>query len=175
MRALPVDFVRRGSPVGWMGWSITVLALMFTCVQLWRITELKTRLAMASDRAYERAASAVSSPAVKPPGAPSARGIAELESDRAWNQMKSFQLATALRAVESIRVPGSRVVSLSIDTHAAAVDLEIELADLSQLQACVEQLDHAWPQAGWHVTVAQEKYAGGRALARVATSINRRP
>lgn len=188
---LPESSVQPGPMQRRLRWLWPVLAALGVAAfghQALRVIELRAQLRDLADQAYARSAAAAppagqAAPGAAPtagqlaPGAaptagqfppgsvPTAAAPPYLDDARAIAALAAFDVAGALKALESLREPGLRVASAVIDAKERRARIDIEVSDLAQIARALETLNQGEPQPLWRLLQAQAGAAGQPARA----------
>ena len=159
MTPLPINLVlkRRAESAPW--WLLlAALGGLAAADQSFRIIELRARLRAAVDQAYARSARAADAALSRSES--NATPPAYLEDARAVAALAAFDVATALKAVESLREPGLRVAAALIDARERRVRVDIEVSDTAQIAKALSTLNAGEPSSPWRLVQAQTGGAG---------------
>ena len=147
----------------WLWLMFAALGVAAAGHQLLRVIELRAQLRAASEQSYalaaQQASAAPSTPATPSTPAP------YLDDARSIAAMAAFDVAGVLKALESLREPGLRVVSAVIDAKERRVRIDVEVSDLAPIARALETLNQGEPQPLWRLLQAQAGAAGQPARA----------
>lgn len=160
MRRLAVNFVQKRSwrvPLLWVALTAGVVIFVF---QTRHLIELQDAVKDVGLRAHETAAQRARLVA---PGAGKTLEVPG-EMDLAAARLAGFDVGGVLKAAEALKLPGVRLVSLTVDAQEATVRLEVELGDVAQVSACLDLLNQAQPEGDWRYVDVQSANQGRLAM-----------
>lgn len=168
MRPLAINLLHRRR-AGWLSWGpwwprwllLAALGCGVAADQALRIVALRGQLRAVAKQAY--ALPELSAPVE--PAASAARPPIDLDDARVVAAMAAFDVAGALKALESLREPGLRVASAVIDARERRIRVDIEVSDVAQVGAALSALNAGEPAPAWRLVQAQAAATGQPARA----------
>ncbi len=151
----------------WLWMFLAALGTVAAVHQGLRIIELRAQLRAAAEQAYGTSARAPAN--APPPSAPNATPPPYLDDAKAIAALAAFDVAGALKAMESLREPGLRVVSAVIDAKERRARIDIEVSDLAQIARALDTLNAGEPTPLWRLMQAQAGAGGQSARATLET------
>lgn len=162
MKPLNVDFAPPPSWPRHAQWLLAALLAVGAGGEGWRAWELQARLherraelvdlEQRQVRAAQRERAAQAARAVPPAYAKDAAVVA---------QLARFPLPRVLKALESVELPGIKLVALDLSALDGAVRAEVEFADHETLLRYLERLNDGEPAPRWRLQQARTSGAFG--------------
>lgn len=152
MRPLRVEFAPKPTASSRLWGGIGVAALVVAAFQAWHLKGLQTQ-----HRALAEEANQLSSQLQARSGAPAVPGSQSLaipayaEDARAVARMATVDIDSVLSAIEAVRIPGVRVLSVELSAQERVVRVELELNEPSMSLRYLEAINVGEPHPRWQL------------------------